>query len=369
MPDNTYISEQELIDAVALTDLSDPTYGTHCMQQLVADVIGTLGAVWQTPTVICRGQRVVHIRDNYDNLGYPADGPARAARYTRYVDAEHILRTQTSAVIPAALRALAATSSADTLIAAPGLCWRRDSIDRLHSGEPHQLDLWRITTAEMSAADLDLMIDLVAATLLPGRRWRAITASHPYTLAGREIEVESEHGWVELLECGLAHPHVLAAAGLSGYSGLALGVGLDRAVMLRKGIDDIRLLRSEDARVRTQMGDFAPYRPVSAQPPARRDMSIAVPVGTDAEELGDLVRCALDARAREWVEEVSVISRTSALELSALARARIGIADTQENLLVRVQLRHPTRTLSKIEANALRDRIYAAIHHGSAHQW
>ena len=50
--------------------------------------------------------------------------------------------------------------------------------------------------------------------------------------------------WVELLECGLAHPHVLAAGGLAGHSGLAMGIGLDRAVMLRKGIGDIRLLRS-----------------------------------------------------------------------------------------------------------------------------
>ena len=81
------------------------------------------------------------------------------------------------------------------------------------------------------------------------------------------------------------------------------------------------------------------------------------------------MRCALDAEARQWVEEVAILSRTSARELPALARARIGIADQQENLLVRVQLRHPTRALGKTEANILRDRIYAAIHHGSAHQW
>ena len=58
--------------------------------------------------------------------------------------------------------------------------------------------------------------------------------------------------WVELLECGLAHPAVLAAGGLAGHGGLAMGIGMDRAMMLRKGIGDIRLLRSGDPRVAGQ---------------------------------------------------------------------------------------------------------------------
>ena len=62
-------------------------------------------------------------------------------------------------------------------------------------------------------------------------------------------------------------------------------------------------------------------------------------------------------------------ARTPAAELPRAARARIGIAEGQENLLVRVVLRHPTRSLAKAEANALRDRIYAALHEGSAHEW
>ena len=175
--------------------------------------------------------------------------------------------------------------------------------------------------------------------------------------------------WVELLECGLAHPHVLAAGGLGGHSGLAMGIGLDRAVMLRKGIGDIRLLRSDDPRVAGQMRDLEAYREVSAQPPARRDMSIACSPGLTDEDLGDRVRGALSAEQAEWVEEVAVAARTPAAELPASARERIGIADEQENLLVRVVLRHPTRSLAKAEANALRDRIYAALHEGSAWEW
>jgi len=365
----THISERQLAEALALPDLTDAAYGSHCMQLLAADAIAVLGEAWNAATVVSRGERIVTLADNYDLLGYPSDGPVRAARYTRYVDDARILRTQTSAAIPAALRSLVGGAPAEVVLAVPGLCWRRDSIDRLHTGEPHQLDLWRITTKPMTEADLDEMIDLVVGALLPDARWRATAAEHPYTLQGREVEVKAKHGWVELLECGLAHPDVLAAAGVANRTGLALGAGLDRAVMLRKGIDDIRLLRSTDARVSRQMLDLSPYRSVSAQPPATRDMSVAAAAGTDDEELGDLVRCALDSRAREWVEEVTVLSRTPASELPRSARKRIGIADGQENLLVRVQLRHPTRALTKAEANVLRDRIYAALHHGSVHQW
>jgi phenylalanyl-tRNA synthetase alpha chain len=254
-------------------------------------------------------------------------------------------------------------------VCAPGLVYRRDAIDCLHVGEPHQLDLWRITERAMAPPDLEAMIAAVVEALLPGAPWRALPASHPYTQDGREVEVLAGGEWVELLECGLAHPRVLAAGGLGEHSGLAMGIGLDRAVMLRKGIGDIRLLRSGDPRVTAQMRDLEAYREVSAQPPARRDLSIACAPGLTDEDLGDRVRGALSAEQAEWVEEVAVASRTASAELPAAARERIGIADGQENLLVRVVLRHPTRSLAKAEANALRDRIYAALHEGSAWEW
>ena len=59
-----------------------------------------------------------------------------------------------------------------------------------------------------------------------------------------------------------------------------------------------------------------------------------------------------------------MVSRTPAAQLPQAARSRLAIAPDQENLLVRVVLRHPTRSLAKPEANALRDRIYDALHRG-----
>jgi phenylalanyl-tRNA synthetase alpha chain len=365
-----YLTEAQLARALTLADLTDPAYGPHCMQQLVAAATGALRERWGCPALVHRAGRVVAVADNYDALGYPPGGPARDRRYTRYVDAGRLLRSQTSAAIPSALRTLAPTAPGDVLVCAPGLVYRRDAIDRLHVGEPHQLDLWRVTGREMTPLDLEAMIGAVVDALLPGARWRALPASHPYTEDGREVEVLADGEWVELLECGLAHPRVLAAGGLGGHSGgLAMGIGLDRAVMLRKGIADIRLLRSDDPRVAAQMRDLEAYRQVSAQPPARRDLSIACAPGLADEDLGDRVRSTLSAEQAEWVEEVAVAARTPAAELPAVPRRRIGIADGQENLLVRVVLRHPTRSLAKPEANALRDRIYAVLHEGSAHEW
>jgi phenylalanyl-tRNA synthetase alpha chain len=364
-----YLTEDQLGRALTLADLTDPAYGSHCMQDLVAAATGALLERWGCSVLVHRANRVVSIADNYDALGYPPDGPARESRYTRYVDAGRLLRSQTSAAVPSALRELAPSDPDDVLVCAPGLVYRRDAIDRLHVGEPHQMDLWRVTARPMAPLDLEAMIAAVVEALLPGARWRALPAAHPYTLDGREVEVLADGEWVELLECGLAHSHVLAAGGLGEHSGLAMGIGLDRAVMLRKGIGDIRLLRSDDPRVAAQMRDLGPYREVSAQPPARRDMSIACAPGLTGEDLGDRVRAALTSQQAEWVEEVAIAARTPPAQLPAAARARIGIADDQENLLVRVVLRHPTRSLAKAEANALRDRIYAALHEGSKWEW
>jgi phenylalanyl-tRNA synthetase alpha chain len=163
---------------------------------------------------------------------------------------------------------------------------------------------------------------------------------------------------VEIGECGLAAAHVLPPH----LTGLALGLGLDRLVMLRKGIPDIRLLRSADPRVGAQMRDLRPYREVSVQPAARRDVSVAVAPGLTAEDLGDRVRDVLGDDA-SVVEEVSIRSTTAPEDLPEAARDRLALTGTEVNVLVRVVLRDLHGTVSVARANELRDRIHAALHH------
>lgn len=362
------VSPARLQHDLQLRDLTDPDAGPHCLQLLVDAAERALAERWSCARRRHHAPRVVSVRDNYDLLGYPPDGAARAARHTRYLPDGRLLRTQMSAAIPGALRQLAAEGqlTGDVLISCPGVVYRRDCVDRLHVGEPHQLDLWRISRRPVSRADLDDMVACVLGALVGDRRWRARPAEHPYTLDGLELEVQAADGsWIEVGECGLAHPAVLGGCGIPGGHGLAMGLGLDRLAMIAKGIDDIRLLRSDDPRAARQLLDLAPWQALSAQPPARRDVSVACAAGTDDELLGDRVREALGQQAA-WVEEIRVLSRTPARELPPGARKRLAIDADQENLLVCVLLRHPSRALPKAEANVMRDVIYRALHEGAS---
>jgi phenylalanyl-tRNA synthetase alpha chain len=356
--------------SLALRDLTDAALGAHAMQLLVTAAVAALQDYWHCPAVVYRAPPVATIDDNYDALGYPPTGAAREARYTRYVTAERLLRTQTSAMVPGALRMIAPARYDDVLLVCPGLTYRRDTIDRLHVGEPHQLDLWRIARTPLGRAELGKMIEVAAGAMLPNTPLTLTSASHPYTVNGLEVHALVSGQRVEILECGLAAPPVLDGAGLRSdeHNGLAMGIGLDRMLMLRKGIDDIRALRSTDPRVAVQMLDLEPYRAVSAQPPIRRDLSIAVGADTTPEELGDRTRQALGSRCA-GVEAIDVVSETPYTDLPAAARERLGIGPEQKNVLLRLVMRHLERTLTAAEANALRDEIYAVLHEGSVHSW
>jgi phenylalanyl-tRNA synthetase alpha chain len=367
------LSPEQLSRDLSVRDLADPADGPHAIQLVLDHAVSALAELWSCQVQWCRGPRTTTVDDNYDNLRFNAHDVTRDGRYTRYVDKHRMLRSHSSALIPPALRALASDPAppGDVLLACPGIVYRRDTIDRLHTGTPHQLDLWRLSrrTPPMAPADLDEMITALLGAVLPGAADRREPRVHPYTLSGQQVDVERDGEWVEVAECGLAHPGVLARAGLDGsWSGLAMGMGLDRLLMLIKGIPDIRALRSSDPAIAMQMLDLAPYRPVSAMPAIRRDISVAVDAGTADEDLGDRIREAL-GEAATFVESVQILSQTPCSQLPGPALARLGARTDQKNILVRIVLRHLERTLTDQDANVLRDRVYAAVHEGTAYQW
>ena len=187
---------------------------------------------------------------------------SRDVRHTRYVDRRRMLRSHSTAMIPAALRALAAEPVDDVLLVCPGVVYRRDAIDRLHAPTPHQLDLWRITRRPLAHADLREMVGLL----------------------------------VEALDAGPA-----------------LAVGTPRPPL-------------------------TPW--------------------TDARWT-----CAGTASGSRWPS-------AACDQLPPRGRwPRLGLGPHQKNVLARVVLRHLERTLTDEEANRLRDRVYAALHQGSVHQW
>nr|WP_279672351.1 hypothetical protein [Flexivirga meconopsidis] len=211
---------------------------------------------------------------------------------------------------------------------------------------------------------------------MPGCEWRVVDSPHSYTEGGLQLDVRctdasggqrgtGQRGWLELAEGGLIAPWLLRRAGLSPgeWAGVAVGIGLDRALMLRKSIDDIRLLRATDPRIARQMLDLSTYQPVSTMPAVRRDLSLVVSSGSDEELLGDRVRAALGDRAPE-LESVQLLSRTAYADLPEPARARLGLRPDQVNALVRLVIRPLDRTLTGAEANALRNDVYRALHEG-----
>ena len=364
-------SKEAIAGALALRDLTDPREGPHALQLLVEDAEIALRNAWRCRALVHRGARIVSVKDNFDDLRCSPDSPARDPRETRYVTHHTVLRTHTTALIPGLLRQLAVEPPQDMLLVCPGIVYRRDRIDRLHVGEPHQLDLWRLRAGRrLTTESLEAMVRSVFDTLLPGSGYRAVPTSHPYTVDSLELEAYDGERWVEVGECGLAHPEVLERAGLDStkYSALAMGLGLDRVLMLRNGIDDIRHLRSKDPRVGAQMLDLQRYQPVSNQPAVRRDLSIAVRASATLETLGDRVRSSLGDGAGD-IEEVSVLGEWPYEELPVAARQRLGMKPEQKNVLLRIVFRSLDRSMTHEEANELRDQVYAALHEGAAYEW
>ena len=338
----------------------------HAISLVVSNVTSALTVLWGHPPRLLRPDPVVSIQDNYDYLGYPADAAARSPRYARYVDSTHLLRTQMTSAIPPWLTQLDRTVDEDAIVV-PGLVWRRDCVDRHHVGEPHQLDAWRaVRGPTMHRSDLLKMIAAVVEAILPGVEWRANETQHPYTEGGLEVEVMVGGCWLELLECGLICPNLLTRMGLDAreWSGLAMGIGLDRAVMVTKGLDDIRLLRSQEPRIAAQMRDLAPWRPVSLYPASSRDLSLVHEPGLDDETLGDLLREALGAKV-DLIEEATIVGRWRADELPATACVRLGIVEGQENLLIRVLVRSADGPVSKQVCSQIYELAYQALHQGT----
>lgn len=361
-----YLTSDQLCDALNLRDLTDPAQGGHAIQALLASVVDALEPDGSASIRYVRNSPIVPVRENYDRLGYDLDDVTRARRYTRYISPTVMLRSHTSAELPTALQDYSGRSEVDELIVAPGLVYRRDAVDRSHVGEPHQVDLWRIrSTPDTGDEDMLTMIGRLVEAVLPGAEWTTTDVSHPYTVGGRQVDVLHEGEWLELAECGRIHPEVLRGSGLDPqqWSGLALGMGLERALMLRKGIPDIRYLRARDTRIARQMLNLDPWQHVSLLPPSRRDISVVLAEEENEETLGDRIRTALGSDA-DVIESLDVLGRTTHAELHEAARARLGTQEGQVNLLLRIVLRPIDRTLTSDQANVIRNVIYRAIHEG-----
>ncbi|OPL09262.1 MAG: phenylalanine--tRNA ligase subunit alpha [delta proteobacterium ML8_F1] len=207
---------------------------------------------------IAEGPEVDTVYNNFDALNSPKDHPSRSLSDTFYINEELLLRTQTS---PVQVRTMMANEPPIKVIS-PGRCFRYDELDATHSPMFHQIE-GLVVDEQITMADLKGTLDLFAKRLF-GEKTRTKFRPHyfPFTEPSAEVDVScfkcggegcrfcSYSGWIEILGCGMVHPHVLEECGIDSgkYSGFAFGMGLDRITMLKHEIDDIRLFFENDIR-------------------------------------------------------------------------------------------------------------------------
>lgn len=362
-----HISQEQLKQSLSLEDLSAKE--GHVLNILVNKIKTSLMNKYNIEPDIQKGNPIVSKEDNFTKLGYENTEVSMGTKYTRYIDDSKILRTQMTSTIPSLLEEYSKDPKEVKLWLCPGLVYRRDVIDKTHVGEPHQMDIWLIKKGKTNRADLLELVEIVVGTvgeILGSKlKYRCNETSHNYTEEGIEVEVLYNGKWLEILECGLSGKKLLSQSGLDPkeYSGLALGMGLDRLAMLSKKISDIRVLRAKDDRIQSQMYDLSPYKEVSKQPAIKRDFSIAVDSETVFEELCEKIQNVL-GDSSDIIEEVSVKSETSYEKLPQVAKDKLGMSPNHSNWLITITLRHPSRSVEGQEANDLYEKLYTELHEG-----
>lgn len=364
-----YLCARLVNEALELDDLTELKHPAHAIGLLLDEVLEGLKARGWPDAQVLRGPRIVSAQENYGLLGYDPAEVTLGSEHTRWVDEHSLLRTQTTSQIPKALQQAAQNRKAGELIllAAPGITFRRDSRDRWHCAEPHQMDIWVLGDPQLSTREhlLRLVADILECSV-PGMSWIYQSSPHHYTEGGIEVNLLLDKQPIEVLECGCIARSLLQRLGVdpAKHGGLALGMGLDRLTMLRKGIPDIRLLRDPNERVQAQLHDLLPWKAVSRLPSISRDISLAVTPGLSEEALTEKMLLAAGDSAA-WIEEMHIKGRWAMADLPVQAIERLGLLPGQENVLLRVVLRDCSRSITTLEANALYERIQSALHEGA----
>lgn len=318
---------------------------------------------------VVRGDPIVEAKDNFDSLLFSPGNPGRSSTYTRYTDEDHVLRTHTSALIPPTFKKLRDDVVDHATIVLPGLVYRRDVIDPRHLDVFHQIDVWTLQeNKKYGTANRENLLELartVFEAACPDAKMIVYEAKHPYTVDGIEVYAGVDGKEIEVLEAGLVHPEVLKITGLDPkqYSGLALGMGVERLIMARKNLPDIRLIRSVDPRVVKQMTNMEKFRNVSDQPAISRDMSYCVDKNDTEEDICEAIRNVFGEKS-DLLEQVEILERTPFDKLNPIAKERLGARENQDNVLVRIILRHPDKTLTKRESAELYSMAYPKLHQG-----
>ena len=207
---------------------------------------------------IVSGPEIEYDKYNFELLNIPANHPAKDEQDTFYITKDILLRTQTSPVQARIME----QGKLPIRILSPGRVFRSDEVDATHSPSFHQIE-GLVIDKNISFADLKGTLEVFAKELFgPDTKTKFRPHHFPFTEPSAEVDVScfkcggkgcrfcKGSGWIEILGCGMVHPHVLEMCGIDPeeYTGFAFGVGLERIALLKYEIDDMRLLYENDIR-------------------------------------------------------------------------------------------------------------------------
>jgi phenylalanyl-tRNA synthetase alpha chain len=293
---------------------------------------------------------IVPANISFDLFDFPANHPARSKSDTYYIDDKNILRPHTTVVWYYYLR----EKEVQERIAANkpvgcfsyGKVYRKDEIDRRHMNVFHQIDGWYLapkTDKIIGQPDLEEALKNIAIAVFgPDVQYRLNKDTFPYTDPSLEMEVLVDGKWVEATGCGVVKGSVLAKLGVDPdkYTGWAFGFGLERLAIVSMELPDIRLLWSDDERVKKQLHLGQKFVEVSKYPPVIRDISFIVPKTFTPNDYFDLVRDI----AGDLVEQVELIDQYENDE-------KFGV--DKKSYAYRVTYRSNDRTLTNEEVDVM----------------
>lgn len=261
--------ETETVDVTTVT--ASARGGRHpltTIQEQIADVFVALGYS------VAEGPEVEAEWFNFDALNIAPDHPARTMQDTFFVgneDSGVVLRTHTS---PVQIRTML-TQEPPIYVICPGRVFRTDELDATHSPVFHQVEAL-VIDKDITMADLKGTLDHFASTMFgEGIVTRLRPSYFPFTEPSAEVDLQCfacrgasvdnpdnpcrtcrSEGWIEWGGCGMVNPKVLIAAGIdpNTYSGFAFGMGLERTLMFRHGITDMRDMVEGDIRFTRAFG-------------------------------------------------------------------------------------------------------------------
>ena len=227
------------------------------VQREVEDIFFSMGFL------ILDGPHIDNEFYNFEALNIPSDHPARDMQDTFWFeDGKHLLRTHTSTL---QIRGMMIHSPPFRFIA-PGMVFRSERTDASHEMAFAQIEGMMVGKS-ISVANLIYFMKILLSEIFQSSvKVRLRPGFFPFVEPGFELDIAclicrgkgcrvcKQSGWVELCPCGMVHPNVLRQGKIDPkeWSGFAFGLGLDRLVMMRYGIDDIRHLARGDLRFHSQ---------------------------------------------------------------------------------------------------------------------